>query len=78
MDVPHVTRADYQLSFIDEGYLKLLDEEGNEKDVAFNPDDELGQQIINDNKNGKELMIGVISSMGEETAISSKEAKETN
>ncbi|CAG8586909.1 880_t:CDS:2 [Diversispora eburnea] len=57
MDVPNVTRVEYQLLNIDDGFLSLMTSDGSTKDDVR-----------------KELLITIISAMGEEAAISYKEA----
>ncbi|KAJ6598686.1 eukaryotic translation initiation factor 5A-2 [Mycena sp. CBHHK59/15] len=61
MDVPNVTRNEYQL-------------DGTAKDDVKVPDAELGKQIQDDFDAGKELLVTIVSAMGEEQAISVKEA----
>ncbi|CAD6885874.1 unnamed protein product [Tilletia controversa] len=74
MDVPHVTRNEYQLVNIDDGFLNLMTTEGASKDDVKVPDSELGEQIQKDFDDGKDLMVTIVSAMGEEQAISVKEA----
>ncbi|EEQ41624.1 eukaryotic translation initiation factor 5A [Clavispora lusitaniae ATCC 42720] len=74
MEVPNVTRAEYQLLDIDDGFLSLMTNDGDTKDDVKIPDGELGDKIQADFDEGKDLIISVISAMGEEAAISHKEA----
>jgi len=75
MDVPHVTRSEYQLLDIaDDGFLNLMTADGTPKDDVKVPEGELGQQITDDFKGDKDLLVTIIRSMGEEQAISYKEA----
>ncbi|PWN46769.1 translation initiation factor eIF-5A [Violaceomyces palustris] len=74
MDVPNVTRVEYQLVNIDDGFLNLMTQEGAEKDDVKVPEGELGDQIQAGFDDGKDLMITVVSAMGEEHALSFKEA----
>jgi translation initiation factor 5A len=63
MDCPHVARADFALISIDERYLNVFDDKNEEKSVMFDPESEIGLQIIKDNQDGKDLLITVISAM---------------
>jgi len=74
MDVPNVTRTEYQLLLIDEGFMNLMTSDGGTKDDVRVPDGELGEKITRDFNDGKELLITIITAMGEEAAISYKEA----
>ncbi|XP_047049279.1 eukaryotic translation initiation factor 5A-5-like isoform X2 [Lolium rigidum] len=67
-DVPHVNRTDYQLIDITEdGYVSLLTENGNTKDDLKLPTDEsLLTQIKDGFNEGKDLMVSVMSAMGEQ------------
>ena len=48
--------------------------DGSPKDDVKVPEGELGQQIVFEFDAGKELLVTVVSSMGEEMALSLKEA----
>ncbi|RKP32385.1 translation initiation factor eIF-5A [Metschnikowia bicuspidata] len=74
MDVPHVSRADYQLLDIDDGFLSLMTSDGDTKDDVKVPDGDLGDKIQAEFNEGKDLIISIIAAMGEEAAISYKEA----
>ncbi|CAG8572613.1 11606_t:CDS:2 [Ambispora gerdemannii] len=74
MDVPNVTRTEYQLLNIDDGFLSLMTSDGSTKDDVRVPEAEIGEKIQSDFDEGKELLVTIISAMGEEAAISYKEA----
>ncbi|KAE8368082.1 eukaryotic elongation factor 5A hypusine, DNA-binding OB fold-domain-containing protein [Aspergillus caelatus] len=74
VDVPHVRRSEYQLVNIDDGFLNLMTPDGTAKDDVKVPGGELGNMIQDDFNSGKDLLITVISAMGEEQAIAGKEA----
>jgi len=74
MDVPNVTRNEYQLVNIDDGFLNLMTQDGVSKDDIKAPESDLGKQIQEDFEAGKDLLITIVSAMGEEQAISVKEA----
>ncbi|KAF9608025.1 hypothetical protein IFM89_004906, partial [Coptis chinensis] len=66
-DVPHVNRTDYQLIDISEdGFVSLLTENGNTKDDLRLPEEPLLTHITEGFAEGKDLVVIVMSSMGEE------------
>ncbi|PSK36195.1 eukaryotic translation initiation factor 5A [Elsinoe australis] len=76
MDVPNVSRREYQLLDVtDDGFLSLMSEDGSTKDDVKVPDGEVGDKI---NKlfteDGKDTNVIVLTAMGEEAAIDAKEA----
>lgn len=72
MDVPRVTRLDYQLTDIDEGYLSLMADNGDLREDLKVPEGELGQCIRSDFEAGKELLCTVLKACGEECVIAAK------
>ncbi|TFK69811.1 eukaryotic translation initiation factor 5A-2 [Pluteus cervinus] len=74
MDVPHVQRTEYQLVNIDEGFLNLMNQDGASKDDVKVPEGDLGVQIQTGFDESKDLLVTIIAAMGEEQAISFKEA----
>ncbi|KAJ3115488.1 Eukaryotic translation initiation factor 5A [Phlyctochytrium bullatum] len=72
MDVPNVTRTEYQLLDIDEGFLSLMTSDGGTKDDVKLPDGELGEKIQSEFSEGKEVVVTVVTAMGEEMALSYK------
>ncbi|KAF9460468.1 eukaryotic translation initiation factor 5A-2 [Collybia nuda] len=74
MDVPNVRRNEYQLVNIDDGFLNLMTQDGVSKDDVRVPEGDLGAEIQNGFDAGKDLLVTIISAMGEEQAISCKEA----
>ncbi|RMJ28894.1 Translation initiation factor [Aspergillus sp. HF37] len=71
MDVPNVTRKEYQLLDIqDDGFLSLMDDNGGTKDDVKLPDGEVGDRI---NKlfreDEKDTNVYVLTSMGEELLL---------
>lgn len=59
---------------IDEGFLHLLLPDGSTKEDVKLLDDSLGKLIKEAFDGGKELMVTIVAAMGEEAAISFKEA----
>ncbi|EGR47866.1 hypothetical protein MKX07_003675 [Trichoderma sp. CBMAI-0711] len=76
MDVPNVTRREYQLIDIsDDGFLSLMNDDGDLKDDVRMPDGEIGEKINKLFKiDEKDTNVVVLTSMGEEAAIEAKEA----
>lgn len=76
MDVPNVSRREYQLLDIsDDGFLNLMDDSGNPKDDVRMPDGDVGDKINKLFKTeDKETNVVIQTAMGEEAAIDAKEA----
>jgi len=74
MDVPNVSRTEYALVNIDDGYLNLMTTEGVSKDDVKVPEGDLGKQIETDFEAGKDLIVTIVAAMGEEAAVSAKES----
>jgi len=76
MDVPNVTRREFQLLDIsDDGFLSLMSDDGDTKDDVRVPDGELGEKITRLFKTEeKDTNIVILSAMGEEAAVEAKEA----
>ena len=82
MDVPNVSRNEYQLVShflsilhhsdsllqvnIDDGFLNLMTQDGTPKDDVKVPDSDLGKDIQAQFDDGKDLLVTIISAMGEE------------
>lgn len=78
MDVPNVTRVEYTLTDIDEGYLVLMDDSGDIKEDLTLPPNDLGPEIQNafDNlKDEKEILVTVLGACDKEQVISYKLSK---
>lgn len=73
MNVPHVIRKEYQLIDIEDGFLSLITDSGDTKNDVKLPENEIGEQIKKDFEAGKDLIVTVVSAMGEEHALGVKE-----
>ncbi|GAA5980511.1 hypothetical protein JCM11641_003417 [Rhodosporidiobolus odoratus] len=74
MDVPHVKRDEYTLINIDDGFLNLMTTEGDTKDDVKIPEAEIGDQIQAAFDEGRDLVVTITSSMGEEHCLAFKDA----
>ncbi|KAF7297090.1 Eukaryotic translation initiation factor 5A [Mycena indigotica] len=74
MDVPNVQRNEFTLVNVDDGFLNLMTSDGASKDDVKVPEGDLGKQIQDEFDSGKDLLVTIVSAMGEEQAISFKEA----
>ncbi|KAI4732249.1 hypothetical protein E4T50_17166 [Aureobasidium sp. EXF-12298] len=76
MDVPNVSRREYQLLDItDDGFLSLMLDDGSTKDDVKVPDNEIGERINKlFNEEQKDTNVIILTAMGEECAIEAKEA----
>lgn len=74
MDVPNVRRMEYTLLDIDDDHLSLMLPDGTTKDDVHLPDGEVGEKMMAEFEAGNELIVTIITAMGEEQCISFKEA----
>lgn len=74
MDVPNVSRTEYQFSYIDDDFLHLISQDNTEKNDVKVPEGDIGDKIRDFEEAGTDILITIIKAMGEEAAISVKEA----
>jgi len=74
MDVPTVKRLDLQLLNIQDSFLTLMADNGDVREDLRLPDGDLGKEISTKFEQGDELIVSVLSSMGEECAVAVKAA----
>ncbi|KAK5580871.1 hypothetical protein RB653_000895 [Dictyostelium firmibasis] len=72
IDVPNVSRKEYTVMDIQDGYLSLLDASGEVKEDLPLPEDDIGKEIEQILKDGKEPLVSVISALGKEGVVSVK------
>lgn len=72
MEVPNVTRKDYQLIGMDDDFLSLMDDSGDTRDDLKCPDGEIGEEIRKAIKNENDILCTVLSAVGEECVIATK------
>eukprot|EP00736_Rhodelphis_marinus_P007257 Rmarinus@m.29871 len=76
VDIPHVKRVELSLVDIsDEGFCSLMLDNGDMKDDLKLPDDDCGKSIQAGFDEGKNLVVTVLSAMGEEKIVALKEEK---
>eukprot|EP00331_Platyophrya_macrostoma_P013977 CAMPEP_0176431868 /NCGR_PEP_ID=MMETSP0127-20121128/15054_1 /TAXON_ID=938130 /ORGANISM="Platyophrya macrostoma, Strain WH" /LENGTH=160 /DNA_ID=CAMNT_0017813929 /DNA_START=151 /DNA_END=633 /DNA_ORIENTATION=- len=78
IDVPNVTRKDYQLIDIQgDGFLTLMLEDGSTREDLKLPTDEDSKEMVGKLKaafeDGKELLVSVVAAVGEERVVSFRE-----
>ncbi|KAJ2663296.1 translation initiation factor eIF5A [Coemansia sp. RSA 1200] len=74
MDVPNVKRQDIELLYVDNDFLVLQCEDGSTREDVKFPDNEVGEDIQRLLDEDKTVMVTLLAAMGEEHAISAKEA----
>jgi len=72
IDVPNVTRSDFQLLDIEDGFVTIMDESGSTRSDLRLPDNEIGQKIKAEFESGAELIVTVLKCLNEECLIASK------
>ncbi|TRY95255.1 hypothetical protein DNTS_012195 [Danionella cerebrum] len=72
MDVPNIKRNDYQLVDISEGFLSLMMDNGDVREDLRVPEGDLGKEIESKFSAGEEMLVTVLSAMGEESAVALK------
>ncbi|XP_064650973.1 eukaryotic translation initiation factor 5A-1-like [Lineus longissimus] len=77
MNVPHVSRVDYQMTNIDDGFLTLMDDLGNEKEDLKLPDNDIGKEIQKKFDDGDSFMVTVLTAMKDEAVVGVKTMKDS-
>lgn len=72
MDVPNVTRKDYQMIDIDDGFAEIMDDDGETRQDLPVPEDEVGQEVTQKHDNGENFSVTVLSACGEERIVGTK------
>jgi len=72
MNVPNVTRQDYDLCDINEGFLTYMDEKGAECSDLKLPESDVGKELTAEFEAGKALTFTVLRAMGEEAVVALK------
>lgn len=62
----HVLTATAPQVNVDDGFLNLMTQDGTAKDDVKVPEGDLGKQIEEDFSAGKDLLVTIVSAMGEE------------
>merc|ERR1712176_1257632 len=72
MDVPVVRRRDFQLIGMDDEFLSLMDDSGDTREDLKCPEGTVGDEIRDAIDNEKEILVTVLSAVGEECVIATK------
>jgi len=72
MEVPNVKRKEYQLIAVDDGYLSLMDENGETRDDLKVPEGEVGDEITAAVDADRDVMVTVLGACGEEAVVGTK------
>lgn len=72
MDVPHVARVDYQLVDIEDGYLSLMNDDGEIRQDIKLPESDIGAEIKKKHENDEQFMVTILKAMGQEAAVGTK------
>ncbi|KAK2826510.1 hypothetical protein Q5P01_020724 [Channa striata] len=72
MDVPNVTRKDYQVIDVSDGFLSLMDDNGETREDLRVPEGDLGKDIETRFNSGEQFMVSVMRAVGEEHVIGTK------
>ncbi|XP_076605486.1 eukaryotic translation initiation factor 5A-1-like [Chaetodon auriga] len=72
MNVPHVTRKDYQLCDISDGFLSLMDDVGETREDLKLPDGDLGKDIQKRFDSSETFMVSVMKAIDEEHVVGTK------
>eukprot|EP00998_Keelungia_sp_KM082_P009598 NODE_5780_length_677_cov_263.372727_g5757_i0.p2 GENE.NODE_5780_length_677_cov_263.372727_g5757_i0~~NODE_5780_length_677_cov_263.372727_g5757_i0.p2 ORF type:complete len:157 (+),score=52.90 NODE_5780_length_677_cov_263.372727_g5757_i0:76-546(+) len=73
IDCPNLARAEYQLIDIQDGFMNLLDANGEEKNDCKVPDNDCGNTIKKQFDEGKALVVTILDCMGEQAPVGFKE-----
>ncbi|EDO30482.1 predicted protein [Nematostella vectensis] len=78
MNVPHVSRADFQVTNIEEdGYLELMDDNGDTRADIKLQDNDIAKEIRAKFEASENFMVTVLKAMGEETVVGVKVMSDT-
>ncbi|XP_018518981.1 eukaryotic translation initiation factor 5A-1 [Lates calcarifer] len=72
MNVPNVTRKDYQVIDVSDGYIGLLDDSGETREDLKVPDGDLGKEIEKKFSNGEQFVVTVMKALDEEHVVGTK------
>ncbi|KAM8916961.1 eukaryotic translation initiation factor 5A-1-like isoform 2-T2 [Spinachia spinachia] len=72
MDVPHVTRKDYQVIDVADGFLSLMDDGGATREDLKLPEGDIGKEIEKKFDNGDNFMVTVLKALDEENVVATK------
>ena len=68
-----MTRNEYQVLDVADGFLSLMTNDGGTKDDCKVPEGDIGNEITKAFEDGKDIIVTVVTSMGEEMVLAWKE-----
>ncbi|CAK6965950.1 eukaryotic translation initiation factor 5A-1-like [Scomber scombrus] len=72
MDVPNVTRKDFDVIDVTEGYLTLIDDSGQTREDLKVPTGDVGKDIEKKFSDGESFMVTVMRAVAEEHVVATK------
>lgn len=72
MDVPNVSRRDYQVIGVTDGFLSLMDDNCETREDLKVPDNDLGRDIVKKFDNGEQFMVSVLKALTDEDVVAIK------
>ncbi|XP_057303625.1 eukaryotic translation initiation factor 5A-1-like [Hydractinia symbiolongicarpus] len=72
MDVPHVSRKDYQIVDINDGFVSLMEDNGETKEDLKLPDNEIGAEVQTKFDKDESFLVTVLSACNEEQIVGTK------
>merc|ERR1712189_42622 len=73
MNVPNVTRKDYQFIQVDDNFVTMMDNDtGDQKEDLKLPDDDIGKEILEKEEKGQDFLVTVLTACGEEKIVGTK------
>ncbi|XP_060939424.1 eukaryotic translation initiation factor 5A-2-like [Limanda limanda] len=75
LDVPHVNRKEFEVVCVVDGFLTLMDDNGDTREDLKVPEGKLGDEIEERVDAGESVRVTVLEAIGEEHVISCKNTK---
>jgi len=72
MEVPNVSRKDYQLIGLEDDFLSLMDDSGETRDDLKCPEDNIGEEIRAAIGRDQDILVTCLAACGEECVIATK------
>lgn len=72
MDVPHVSRKDYQIVDINDGFVSLMEDTGDTKEDLKLPDNDIGAEVQAKFDKDESFLVTVLNACNEEQIVGTK------